>query len=463
MKRIILTLLLALAALTATSRAQPRGERVLIFDIKEEIGSTAWVHTSEALRRARETGADHIILHMNTYGGEVTFADSIRTAILSCPTPVYAFIDVNAASAGALIATACDSIFMSPGSSIGAASVVSGADGAKMPDKYQSYMRGIMRSTAEAHPWRGADTTRLYLRDPRVAEAFVDEAVSIDGIIDSSHVLTLTANEAMKLNYCEGMMRSVDEVAVHVAGPRPVVDRYTPTVYDNIKGGLLSTWLRGILILFIVGGIYFEIQSPGVGVALFVAIGAAILYFAPLYIDGLAANWEIILFLIGVALIVAEVFFIPGFGVAGVAGFACLAAGLVLSLVGNDGLSFSEVPTDHIAAALWTVSLSIIVSVGLCIFLACKLIKGGKSGPWSILALKTTQQAEEGYVGVEKETLESLVRSQGVATTDLRPGGKVKIGATVYDAISDGTYIERGSGVVVTSVSSGQVVVSRKE
>ncbi|MDD7724292.1 MAG: NfeD family protein [Bacteroidales bacterium] len=461
MKYIILTILLTLVGLGTHASAQSRGEKVLVFDIKEEIGSTAWIHTSEALRQARSSRVDHVVLHMNTYGGEVSFADSIRSAILASRIPVYAFVDVNAASAGALIATACDSIFMSPGSSIGAATVVSGTDGEKMPDKYQSYMRGIMRSTAEAHPWQGPDTTRLFLRDPRIAEAFVDEAVAIPGIIDSAHVLTLTALEAMKLNYCEGIMHSVDEVVTHVA-PGAVVERYTPTAYDNIKGGLMSTWLRGILILFIIGGIYFEIQSPGIGVALFVAIGAAILYFAPLYMDGLAANWEILVFLLGIGLLAAEVFVIPGFGVAGVSGIICIVAGLVLSLMGNDGLSFDGVPSDIISASLWTVILSIVTSVGLCVFLGRKFFKAKKGSPLARLTLETTQQSAEGYVGVEKDALDALVGQSGTATTDLRPGGKVSVGGTLYDAISDGSYIERGSGVKVMSTSSGQVVV-RKE
>ncbi len=434
--------------------------KVLVFDIKEEIGSTAWVHTHSALQMAREVEADHVVLHLNTYGGEVTFADSIRTAILASRIPIYAYIDVNAASAGALIATACDSIFMSPGSSIGAATVVSGTDGGKMPDKYQSYMRAIMRSTAEAHPWTGSDTARHYLRDPRIAEAFVDESVVIPGVIDSAHVLTLTAKEAQRLNYCEGIYTGLDDVVEHVA-PGATIERYEPSAFDNIKGGLLSTWLRGMLILFIIGGLYFEIQSPGIGLALFVAIGAAVLYFAPLYIDGLAQYWEILLFIVGIILLLVEIFVIPGFGVAGIAGIVCTVAGLVLSLVGNEGFSFEAVPRAQVVTSLWTVTISLVLSVALCVFLGAKFFKAKKGSPLARLQLETVQETSDGYVGVEKSLLDSLVGKVGVAATDLRPGGKVSIDSATYDAISDGTYIERGSSVKVTSTSSGQIVVGR--
>lgn len=450
----------AIATTPAQTAAQETNaeQRVLVFDVKEEINSMAWIHTAQALAKAKEIDAAHVVLHMNTFGGEVSFADSIRRAILDAPMPVYAYIDVNAASAGALIATACDSIFMSPGSSIGAATVVSGSDGSKMPDKYQSYMRAIMRSTAEAHPYEGPDSTRTYLRDPRIAEAFVDEHVSIEGLVDSTHVLTLTAREALKHGYCEGIFKSLESVLEHIA-PNATVERYEPSALDTIKGGLLSTSLRGVLILLIVGGIYFELKTPGIGFALFAAIGAAILYFAPLYIDGLAAYWEIMLFGIGVLLILAEVFIIPGFGVAGVAGIAAVVTSLTLSLIGNDGLSFEAVPDEEITTSLWVVALSLITSIGVCVWLSVKVFKARKGSALARLTLETTQETDRGYVGVEKDLLQSMVGTSGTAVTDLRPGGKVEIDGTVYDAISDGTYIEHGRAVKVSGTSSGQLVV----
>lgn len=462
--RIFRTLFAIVAAIVlgASLPAKAQQPKVLVFDIREEIGSSAWIHTSQALKKASDVGADHIVIDMNTYGGEVSFADSIRSAILACRIPVYVFINVNAASAGSLIATACDSIFMSAGASIGACTVVSGSDGSKMPDKYQSYMRAIMRSTAEAHPWKdGKDSTRLYLRDPRIAEAMVDEAVAIEGIIDSLHVLTLTTREAIRLNYCEGQMNSVEEVVEHVA-PGAVISRYEPSAFDDIKGGLLSTGLRGILILLIIGGLYFELQTPGVGFPLLVSIGAAVLYFAPLYIDGLAANWEVLLFLLGIGLLALEVFVIPGFGIAGIAGIVCTVASLTLSLVGNDGFSFEGVESGDVALSLWTVIISLVLSVALCVILGRTVFKAKRGSALSSLTLEATQEADLGYVGVEKKELDSMVGSSGVAETDLRPGGKVRIGEVVYDAISDGPFVERGSEVEVSSTSSGQIVVHKK-
>ena len=123
---------------------------VFIFEIRKEIAKPAWRITQEAFEEAVSLKADYIFIHMNTYGGMVNIADSIRTKILNSPIPVIVFIDNQAISAGALISIAADSIYMRPGGSIGAATVVN-QTGEVVPDKYQSFMRSTMRATAEAH------------------------------------------------------------------------------------------------------------------------------------------------------------------------------------------------------------------------------------------------------------------------------------------------------------------------
>ncbi|MGL5691634.1 MAG: SDH family Clp fold serine proteinase, partial [Bacteroidales bacterium] len=186
-----------------------------VVDLKKEIGSTTWLYVKNGLQEAHKQKADAVIIHMNTYGGAVLFADSIRTAILNDSLPVYCFVDNNAASAGALIAIACDSIYMRNGANIGAATVVD-QTGKQMPDKYQSYMRSTIRSTAESH---GADTIFVngkkeirWKRNPLIAEAMVDSRIVVPGLIDSTKVLTFTTEEAIKNGYCEGRAESVKQL-----------------------------------------------------------------------------------------------------------------------------------------------------------------------------------------------------------------------------------------------------------
>lgn len=429
------------------------------IDVKKPIGSTTWLYVQKGFAEAEDKGADHILIHMNTYGGEVLYADSIRTKILNSEIPVSVFIDNNAASAGALISIACKNIYMRPGASIGAATVVN-QSGDQMPDKYQSYMRSTMRATAEAHGQdtivQGNDTIYRWKRDPIIAEAMVDERTVIPNIIDSGRTLTFTTKEAIQFGYCEGEARTVDEVITrHLQFENYTLLAYEPTTMDNIKGFLMSSIFQGILIMLIIGGIYFELQTPGIGFPLAIAVTAALLYFAPLYIEGLAANWEILIFIIGLILIALEIFVIPGFGIAGISGIVLVIAGLTLSLIDNVDFDFQPVETGGIGKALFTVMAGVSLGFGLVIYLSTRI---GAKGMFRNIALNTNLEKKAGYVSVPME-YGALVGQEGVAHTDLRPSGKVSISGTVYDAVAEDGFVARGSSVRVVRFEMGQVYV----
>jgi len=175
-------------SIPSKSKSKNKQKLVYEFNIMQNIAPAVWRQTKQAFDEADSLKADLILIHMNTYGGTVVDADSIRTRILNSKIPVVVFVDNNAASAGALISIACDRIYMRTGASFGAATVVN-QTGEKMPDKYQSYMRATMRATAEAHGKdtiiNGQDTTFRWKRDPLIAEAMVDERVYIPGVIDT--------------------------------------------------------------------------------------------------------------------------------------------------------------------------------------------------------------------------------------------------------------------------------------
>jgi membrane-bound serine protease (ClpP class) len=399
---------------------------------------------------------------MNTYGGTVVDADSIRTKILESKIPVFVFIDNNAASAGALISIACDSIYMRPGSSIGAATVVN-QTGEAMPDKYQSYMRSTMRATAEAH---GKDTIITdnetiirWRRDPQIAEAMVDPSVFIEGIIDTGKVLTFTPSEAIENGYCEGTAENVDEVLRKVGIENYIIIEYQPTFIEKIIGWLVHPIVSGILIMAIIGGIYFEMQSPGIGFPLGIAILAAIAYFAPLYLEGLAANWEIVVFIVGIILVAIEIFVIPGFGVAGILGIIFIFTGLVLSLIDNINFDFEHVQMEGVGVAVTTVVLGVFGGFVLSLYLSNKLFSA-KSGLFKNMALNTVQNVDDGFISVDT-LLFDLKGKTGVASTVLRPGGKVEIDGDVYDAVAENGYIEKGEKISVIKVESAQLYVEK--
>lgn len=460
---IISTLLLFSAAgIDQNKTGQNSGKTVVyVFDIRDEIGKPSWRVMREAFSEAEAVKADYMLLHLNTYGGLVNIADSMRTRILNSSIPVIAFIDNQAISAGALISIACDSIYMRPGGNIGAATVVN-QTGAAMPDKYQSFMRSTMRATAESH---GKDTVILnndtlikWRRDPRIAEAMVDPTIVAEGIDDSAKVLTFTAEEAIANGYCEGLANNIPEVLQKAGIRNYTLITYKPSPVDRLIGFLLSSVVQGILIVIMIGGIYFEMQSPGIGFPLIAALTAALFYFAPLYLEGLAEHWEILLFIAGVILVVLEIFVIPGFGVAGISGIVLVITGLTLSLVDNVSFRFEGTAAlNQLARAFFTVVISIFFAFALALMGTRKF---AFSRAMSGLALGAVQDHKEGYISIDIRQKE-MIGKYGTSVTMLRPSGRIEIDGEYYDAKSEISYIEKGEKVKVLRDEAGQLYVER--
>jgi membrane-bound serine protease (ClpP class) len=418
---------------------------VYTFNMKEMIAPPVWRTTKNAINQAVEQKADLIVIHMNTYGGTLDDADSIRTKIMTCPIPVYVFIDKNAASAGALISIACDSIYMAPGSSIGAATVVN-QSGEQLPDKYQSYMRSMMRATAEANN-----------RDPKIAQAMVDPKIYVAGISDSGQVLTFTVSEAMQHGFCEAKVSNMGELLQHAGVQNYKIKEHHISATDRMIGWLINPFVSGILIMLIIGGIYFELQTPGIGFPLAAAAVAALLYFAPLYLEGLANHWEIIVFVIGIVLIAIEVFVIPGFGITGILGLVLMIIGLTLSMVGNINPGNLDANISQITKALSVVVIAFFLAITGSIMLSKKLFTSKAFGH---LALQKTQNTSEGYTSASPEYT-ARIGQEGIAYTMLRPAGKIMIDNELYDATARTGLIEKGEKIVVVGYLNAQLVVKK--
>ncbi|MEN9918926.1 MAG: hypothetical protein RL662_1362 [Bacteroidota bacterium] len=458
------TLLLLLIIFVSCIHLSANDKTPLIYkiNIKDEIGAASWNHLKNGLHLAEQEHADYILIEMNTYGGGVLEADSMRTAILNSKIPVHVFINNNAASAGALISIACKNIYMRNSGNIGAATVVN-QTGEKAPDKYQSYMRSMIRSTAESHGkdtlvQQNGDTLYKWKRDPMIAEAMVDERVVIPILTDTTKVLTLTANEAVQVGYCDGIAENISEVIVKYMKINDYqLKTYAPTTFDLIKDFLTYGVVQSLLIMLIVGGIYLELKTPGFGLPATISITAGLLYFTPLYMDGYAQNWEIVLFVVGLILIAFEIFVIPGFGVAGIGGIVLVLVGLFLSLIGNVDFDFEGVSSDQAARSLLTVVLGITMAFILIIFLINKI--GQKGSFLQDVALMADQ---EGFISVPEEQ-KLLIGKTGIAATILRPSGRVNIDNTYYDAVALQGYIDKGRSIKVVKYESSQLYVTENK
>ena len=390
------------------------------------------------LEKAAEAEADYVLLDLNTYGGAVDAADSIRNAILRSDIPVISFVNMQAASAGALISIACDSIYMKTGSSIGAATVVD-QTGNVMPDKYQSFMRGMMRSTAQATG-----------RDPMIAESMVDTA----------NVLSLTPSEAIEVGFCEGICEDEFEVAHKVVGSDSFIIRNMEddiSWLDRLIQFLLNPLLQSIFMMMIIGGIFVEIRTPGIGLPLVTAIVGALLYFAPAYLGNLVSYWEILLFVVGLVLIGVEIFVLPGFGVCGVLGIIAVVLSLAFAMVDNAEL-FHWDGSLNLQPILRPIGI-VIISASAAIFGSVLLVrKLFATRSFDHIALRQELKADEGFTGVASG-LESFVGETVTVFTDLRPSGKVKTAdGRIFEAtLKFGGFAEKGTSLTVISAEQGRL------
>jgi membrane-bound serine protease (ClpP class) len=433
---LFLMLLLPLVALVAQESENTSGrKKVLVMEIKAEIDPRMTRYVDLALARATEIKADYIVVEMDTYGGTLTDAKEITQKIMDYKKPVWVFINSDAASAGALISIACDSIYMSPGASIGAATVVNGGGGEAAPDKYQSYMRSIMRSTAEENG-----------RRPDIAEGMVDEKVVVDSVKQAGKVITLTTSEAIALGYCEGKVESIEEILKKNKVENYDIEVYTLSFSEQIIAFVLNPFISGLLILVIIAGIYFEMQAPGIGFPLLAAVVALVLYLVPYYLNGLAAYWEIMVLFVGIVLIGLEIFVIPGFGVAGVSGIVLTLSSLALIMLNNDFFNFEFVPLGDITVALFSAIGGIAGAVLMLMLIGPRFTE---SAAFKRISLVNEQKSSEGYT--VNANAAAMIGKRGTAYTVLRPSGKVMIENQVHDAFTRGEFIERGESIEVVS------------
>ena len=406
--------------------------------LDSDIDKSAQRLITLGLEKADKAGADFVMIDLDTYGGAVDAADSIRSAILRYDKPVAAYVNMQAASAGALISIACDSIYMKTGSSIGAATVVD-QTGNVMPDKYQSFMRGMMRSTAQATG-----------RDPHIAESMTDTA----------NVLSMTPTEAIAVGYCEGIYETVDEVAQAMAGDKEFVVKSMEddmTFLDRLIQLLLNPLLQSIFMMMIIGGIFVEIRTPGIGLPLVTAIIGALLYFAPGYLGHLVSYWEILLFVAGLILIGIEIFVLPGFGVAGITGIVAVVLSLAFAMVDNIEL-FNWDGTLNLQPIIQPLGI-VIISAAAAVFGSVWLVKKlYATRSFDHIALRQEMKAEDGFTGVVSG-LESLVGETVTVFTDMRPGGKVKTadGRIVEATLKFGGFASKGETLKVLSAEQGRL------
>lgn len=441
MKKIAL-LLVALAVANTIIVPQTNRPLVYVIDVSGDIDLGLPPYVSRVLNEAANENADAVILRINTFGGRVDAATQIKDAVLNSPVRTVAFIDKRAISAGALISIACETIFMVPGATIGAVTPVT-QDGQPVPEKFISYMRSEMRATAES---RG--------RDPRIAEAMVDEDVEIPGIIEAGKLITFTTEEAIKHGYCDGEVSSLQDVLRKLGLENAEIREPRVNWAEQVVRFLSHPIISSLLIMVGMLGLFMEVRSPGWGVPGTMGLIALALFFGTQYILALADIVDILLFIVGVGLILVEVFVIPGFGVAGILGIILMIAGLFLALAGQPQF----ITTDDIFRAVYTLAGSLAMTIVGALALTAFLPKTRLFGTF---VLKEEQKRDLGYSS--HQPYQHLVGKEGIALTTLRPAGTALIDDERVDVVSDGGYIEANKPIRVVRVEGIRIIVKERK
>lgn len=435
-------LLIILISLYFISNLSAQNSLVYRADIEGDIDLGLVPFVKRVVDEAAKANAVAIIFRINTFGGRVDAATQIKDAILNSKVRTIAFIDKRAISAGALIALSCEKIVMVPGASIGATTVVD-QTGEKQSEKYQSYMRSEMRATAEKNG-----------RRTDIAQGMVDETVVVQDLNDDDKkLITLTSEEAVKFKMADTVLTNVSDVKKYFDLENALEVYLTSNWAEDFVRFLNNPIISSMLILIGMLGIFTEIKMGVWGFPGTIAVIALALFFGSGYILELASVIEIVIFIIGVILLLLEIFVIPGFGILGILGILFMIAGLFFGLVSDFGMSDYSILSIAI-----TQLAAVFVLSAIFIFILSKLLP--KSAIWNRLILQDNIAIKSGYA--TRPSFEHLVGAEGIAITTLRPAGSAMIDGIRIDVVTEGDYINHDSKIIVKAVEGSKVVVGMK-
>lgn len=446
-----------LALISSAHAAEPAAvasKIVYVLPIRDEIEESLEYQVRRGVKEAMDMKASALVLHMNTPGGKGHSMQEIMESIAKF-TPVgetYTLVDKDAFSAGAFISASTRHIYMVPGSKIGAASpVIMGSQGGapqELAPKFVSAYASMIRAAAEQNG-----------HNPLVFEAMVNKqkGLILDGkeIVAKGDILTLTTQEATRMYgkppkpiLAEGVVKDLDELTKKIGGESVKVVTFEPTGYEKV-----ARFLTMIAPLLMTAGLicgYMEFKTPGFGIFGILAIICFTIFFLGQYVAGLSGYGPLLLFLLGVALIALEIFLVPGLLLPGITGLF-IAIGALLYAMIDRYPGENLIPTlAQLQQPVLNLSLGMllaILGVGLLVAFLPKTLT------FSALEHATVS-------GPAMTTNTSLpVGTTGVTVTLLRPAGTARFGERLVDVVSDGTYIEKDTPIIITQIEGMRVVV----
>lgn len=430
-----LTVLAPIASAVQAQDAAVEEHPVYVIPVSEMVDEGMLSFLQRAFAQAHQDNAQYIILDINTLGGLLTVALDIGALIQQSQIPTIAFINGQAASAGAYIALSADQIVMIPGSSFGAAAIVDQTGAEVESAKDVSYWVSQLQSAAEANG-----------RNPTIAAGMADKNVvvelpEINQTFGEGTIVSLTAEQAVQVGYSEQTVRTLNDVLQFIGAENAPIVEADLSVAESISRFVTNPVVKTILLLIGIAGVAIEIFVPGFGLPGIIGLLGFGLYFFGHYIAGFAGLESIGLFIVGVILLLLEVV-LPGVGFFAIAGSLALFSGIVLA----------SYDTGSGLRALGIAFLLAIVVVAIVV----RIFK--HRGVWNKFILQDSMTTELGYSSSKAQG--HLLGQTGEALTTLRPSGTAQIGEEKVDVVADGNYIDRGKPIKVVKIEGTRVVVT---
>ncbi|MBH0229918.1 nodulation protein NfeD [Halobacillus yeomjeoni] len=410
-------------------KAEGEGDQVYIIPVKKTVEQGMAAFLKRTTDEAFENGADHIIFEIDTPGGRVDAANDIGEIFQDLDIPNTAFITSRAYSAGSYIALNADQIYMKPQATMGASGVIN-SDGTAADKKAQSAWISAMVAAAESNG-----------RDPLYARAMADSSVDLPKYnAGKGKFLTLGPREAEEVGYAEGIVEDRTELLNELNLSGATIVETSPTLAENLARFLTDPVVIPILLSIASLGLVVELYSPGFGIPGIMGLLSLVLFFYGHIVAGLAGYEAIILLVLGIALIIAELF-LPG-GIAGIAGIVAIVSSLMLS----------SADMGHMALSI---GISLIVTIIVSIILFKTL--GMEKGFFRHIILNDATSTEKGYVSSASRL--ELIGMVGKTLTPLRPAGTAEFDGERLDVVTEGNFIAANQRVKVLKTEGSRIVV----
>lgn len=481
---------------------------IAIDDRSSAISEATWLYVKQALNYYKQRKPIFIILELNTPGGEVFAAQKISNALKEIDTqyniPVVAFVNNWAISAGAMLAYSSRFIATTKDGSMGAAAPVIASNTGEMQEASEKVNSAIRAEFA--------NLARFYDRNPYLAEGMVDkdivlvmrngEIIKLDSeseiikgatpdrlIKPKGKLLTLNAQQMMEYGVADLLVSPVKLEPItpeeKSAGRWPAsksllfqnpffakishaeIDAYQMDWKTRFFVILASPMVSSILILGLMMGMYMEFSTPGFGVAGSVAVICLFLIVLS-YLSLEIASWlEVILMFSGIAILLIDFFVLPTFGLIGIFGLLLFLGGLFgMMLPAWNSISF-DFDTNTLNAAgeyfmqrlAW---LSATLVLGFLLILFVSRFVTPHVAKWSKLVLVgSEQEASKGFIAGEYASNLPRAGDQGEVLATLRPAGKIIVDNKIFDAITEGSYIEKGASIQVARLDGSVIIVEQ--